>query len=181
MKNLYLDILRRREFMLSILSKEILVQNERAILNEFCRMAEKRGLLGVEYDGRVSSGFDTENTRKTLEGMTTCQWKKFFRYIEEDSKLKITTCWVVRYDDNGIHKFHRDKKHLGTHRWIISLGCMGKEFWLKCKDGQVRHMLRHGSVVIMNEKTSGNQSDMRHSGKGRPGRSWAVIIETKPM
>ena len=167
--------------MLSILSKEILVQNERAILNEFCRMAETRGLLGVEYDGRDSSGYEFETTKEELEGMTTCDWRKFFRTLEERDKLKITTCWVVRYDDNGIHKFHRDKKHLGTHRWIISLGCMGKEFWLKCKDGQVRHMLRHGSVVIMNEKTSGNQSDMRHSGKGRPGRSWAVIIETKPM
>ena len=180
MKNLYLDILRRREFMLSILSKEILVQNERAILNELCRMAEKRGLLGVEYDGRVSSGYEFETTKEELEGMTTCDWRKFFRTLEERDKLKITTCWVVRYDDNGIHKFHRDKR-MNTHRWIISLGCMGKEFWLRCSDGQVRHKLCHGSVVIMNKNTSGNKSGMQHSGKGNAGRSWAVIIETKPM
>ena len=89
MKNLYLDILRRREFMLSILSKEILVQNERAILNELCRMAEKRGLLGVEYDGRVSSGYEFETTKEELEGMTTCDWRKFFRTLEGRDKLKL--------------------------------------------------------------------------------------------
>ena len=173
-------ILQQRQLILSMLSNKFFTGSELEVCNEFTYKAENENLLGVEYDGRVSSGYDTENTRKTLEGMTTCQWKKFFRYIEEDSKLKITTCWVVRYDDNGIHKFHRDKR-MNTHRWIISLGCMGKEFWLRCSDGQVRHKLCHGSVVIMNKNTSGNKSGMQHSGKGNAGRSWAVIIETKPM
>ena len=180
----YIKIITQKKFTLSMLSRRILLRSEKEICNELVHKAEHEGLLGVEYgddenSGRVSSGYDPE-TRNILESMKTCNWKKFFRYIEEVCKLKITKVWVVRYDKRGFHKYHRDKR-MNTHRWIISLCCMGKEFWLKCKDGEVRHKLRHGSVVVMNKKTSGNLkgSDWRHSGKGDAGRSWAVIFETK--
>ena len=177
MKHTYINLLVNQHLMLKMLSKkEVLVGSESDVLQEFVYKAENENLLGVQYNGRVSSGYDPWNTRKTLEGMKTCDWKYFFSSIEKN--LKITNCWVVRYDEGGIHRFHKDKSWTGTHRWIISLGCMGKEFWMRCSDGEVQHKLRHGSVVIMDSKASGYKSDMEHSGKGNAGRSWAVIIET---
>ena len=126
---------------------------------------------------------DSQVTREKLLEMKTVDWKRFFSYVEETCKHTVKAVWVVQYKKNGKHRWHRDKRFSGTHQWIISLCCEGKEFWLRNKDGKVRHVLRHGSVVVMNKKTSGlnKEYDMLHGGFGNADGSWAVVLETVAM
>ena len=101
----------------------------------------------LESPSRQTTGFDPKFTRRRLESMETCDWKAFFAAIEARHH-KISNVYAGYYLMKGRHPFHNDKKFSGTHRWIISLGCLGKEFWLKCKKTEVGLMLRHGMITI---------------------------------
>jgi len=151
------------------------------VCGELRYMAENENLLKLHYriDDRSSTGYHSAMALAKLLRMKTCNWRVFFDSIER-SGHKLKKVWLVQYMANGKHRYHMDKGFWGTHRWIVSLGCIGKEFWLKCGSGEVRHMLRHGSVVIMDKKASGfnPNSGMKHAGKGDAGGSWAVVFET---
>ena len=184
-KQFYFDLLRNREFVLSMLQPKSLMGilgHPYDVMKELKYAAENKNLLGNQYDTdqRSSSGYDYQYTREQLEEMKEVDWKRFFKYVEDECKHTVKAVWVVQYKKNGRHRWHRDKRFSGTHRWIISLCCEGKEFWLRCNGGKVRHVLRHGSVVIMNTMTSGlkQEYDMQHGGFGNADGSWAVVLET---
>jgi len=149
---------------------------------EFINKNDTYPLLILDYLSRnfLSSGFgDPSEVRPILESMESVNFKAFFKHLEEVEKQKLTHLWVGHYLDDGCHPYHRDKRFTGTHRWIISLGCLEKEFWLKSGDAEVGIMLRHGTVVCMSAKASGNASVIKHAAKGKAKGSWVVIIETK--
>ena len=85
--------------------------------------------------------------------------------------------WVAHYLKDGNHPFHQDKKQY-KYRWIISLGCMGKQFWFKCGDKEVGFNLYHSSVMIMTQKAGGVVGSLMHGAYNCEG-SWVVGMETK--
>ena len=186
-KQFYFDLLRNHEFVLSMLQPKSsigggILGDPCAVMRELVHAAENDNLQGNQYetDQRSRSGYDYQVTREKLMEMETVDWKRFFNYVEVECKHYVKAVWVIQYKKNGKHRWHRDKRFSGTHRWIISLCCEGKEFWLRNNSGEVRHVLRHGSVVVMNERTSGlnKEYDMQHGGFGNADGSWAVVLET---
>jgi len=178
--NLYMTILRDYEFVLRMIPQN-LIGSPDAVCRELKYLADYRGLFARHIEGgdRLTSGVDGQYSMNKLLEMTTINWRAYLEALGKAGH-KIKHCWIVQYLKKGKHDWHRDKGIRGTHRWIISLGCLGKEFWLKCGDGQVKHMLRHGSVVCMNKKTSGmTDGTFKHAGKGDASGSFAVVFETE--
>lgn len=166
-------------------SSEIVASAEK-VCKELLWLHDNKKLMVLDYteSHRLSSGFDSARTRAILEEMKTVKVKKLFNYIEEEAKHSIVNVWVVHYLGNGFHRYHRDLGFRGTHRWVISLACKGKEFWMKpSKKSEVEAglLLRHASAVIMSEKASGFKSTVEHAGLGSADGSWAIIIETVPQ
>ena len=177
---LYMTILRDYEFVLRMIPRSKIGSPD-AVCRELKYLADYRGLFARHFrvGDRITSGYDHVYTMNKLFEMKTFDFRAYFEALGKAGH-EITNCWVVQYLWSGKHDWHRDKGIRGTHRWIMSLGCLGKEFWLKCGDGQVKHMLRHGSVVCMNKKTSGmTDGTFKHAGKGDATGSFAVVFETK--
>jgi hypothetical protein len=167
------------ELWTTFLTSEV-IDDSKDVLDEFHDRHMNKGMGCLYYGSRyaVSGGFDGEYQRKLLEQMTTCRWRKFFASIETKGH-RITNSYFVHYLGDGCHPYHPDLKFTGTHRWIISLGCLGKEFWLKSGDTEIGIMLRHGTVVCLSAKAAGNVGNILHSAKGDARGSWVVVIETK--
>jgi len=76
-----------------------------------------------------SSGLGGDRTRTILEQHEP--FKSFFKQIEK--KYHIVHVFILA-NESGSHDFHQDVFTPGaTERWVISLGCTDKTFWIMDK------------------------------------------------
>ena len=149
-------------------------------LEEIAHLNLEIGLFFLAFPGRkcVSSGYWLELGLNRLNAMTTVDFKTFFKVINSFGH-KVKKAWLVQFLEGGWHGYHADKSFAGTHRWIISLSCHGKRFGFKMNGIEVGLRLQHGSVIVLNETTSGLQNNaIKHAGFGDVQGSVSIVIET---
>ena len=162
------------------LTEEMCRGTAKDFLEEVASMNLEIGLFFLAFPVRkcVSSGYWLELGLNRLNAMTTVDFKTFFKVINSFGH-KVKKAWLVQFLEGGWHGYHADKSFAGTHRWIISLSCHGKRFGFKMNGIEVGLRLQHGSVIVLNETTSGLQNNaIKHAGIGDVQGSVSIVIET---
>ena len=180
---LLMGTLVERGLRIFLLSRKICKESPKKFLEEIARVNLEKGLFFVGYPSRncSSSGYSRRIGLDRLNAITTVDFKAFFKLINSYGH-KINKAWLVQFLEGGEHDFHPDKGFDGTHRWIISLGCHGKRFGFKMNGIEVGLRLQHGSVIVLNEATSGlTDRAIKHAGIGDVQGSVSVVFETSVL
>lgn len=150
----------------------------REIQQMFCN--GKLFYLDFPGNNQVSSGYDNERAQSGLLEMKTCNWRLLFNLFESFG-YKITACFMKQFLAGGKHSFHQDKYYLGkgTHRWIISLCCRGKEFWMRRKNSskEFGFAQQHGTVVCLSSLAAGLYGEWEHEARGDTEDSVVVVFD----
>ena len=144
--------------------------------NQILRLCRDEHLMLITIERRLTVTSGAHGTsQRTMDILR--ELPAFAALFQEfETEFDIKHCFCVMYLDEGYHPFHMDGGYRGTHRILISLGCLEKEMWFRKMNKLDGVKVRHGSVITLSKDGGGVTSSTSH-GSRKTGKSMFICLE----